>query len=59
MQALIPPLGRLKQKDYQGLEASLCYRVSPRSASATQEDPASKNPDENSSSILTLAFEEF
>lgn len=65
MQALIPPLGnseklieRLKKKTTRSLRP-VCYMVSPRSARATQEDPVSKSPGKNSSSILTLAFEEF
>lgn len=58
MQALIPPLGRLKKKTTRSLRP-VCYMVSPRSVKATQEDPVSKNTDKNFSSILTLAFEEF
>jgi hypothetical protein len=43
---LIPALGRQRQADSE-FEASLVYRVSSRTARATQRNPVSKNQNNN------------
>ena len=53
---LIPALWRQRRVDLSTFEASLVYRVSYRTARATQKNPVSKNKNKNNKETKLLAL---
>jgi hypothetical protein len=54
---LVPALRRQRQSDLSEFEASLVYRVSSRTARATQRDPVSKTNENYSFKKLVIGLE--